>query len=78
MSFSDVVKMSKTKSKVDKNSFERGFFYFFGLAPNPFDKAIKDIYLADLQSSLKKDWEVVSNDFNKVFTKEVENFDVEK
>lgn len=63
--FSDVVKMSKTKLKVEKNSFEAGFFYFFGICPNPYDKAVKNIYSANIGSSLKKDWGKVSGYFDK-------------
>jgi len=61
-----------------RNNVERGFFSLFGLSPNPFEKAVNEIYLADVAGSIKKDWEAVSSDFNKVFTEEKNCIDVKE
>lgn len=64
--------------KVEENNFEKAFFYFFGLVDNPFDKAVKEIYAKSVNDAVKQDWEVVLNDFKRVFNKEVETIDVKE
>ncbi|MCS6974525.1 MAG: hypothetical protein N2044_05900 [Cyclobacteriaceae bacterium] len=64
--------------KVEENNFEKSFFYFFGLTDNPFKKAVKEIYLKNLNEAIGQDWAVVLNDLNKVFKKEAESLNVEE
>ncbi len=78
MTLREILNKKKHKHTIVANNFEKGFFYFFGLTQNPYEKAIKEIYLADVAGSLKKDWGAVSSDFNKFFTQESECIDVEK
>jgi hypothetical protein len=76
MSIEDIKNRVLKKYSVKKNNTQKGFWFFFGLGNNPYEKAVDDIYHKSVRQALKEDWKSVTGDFSRVFTKESEKLDV--